>query len=377
MASLIDKLRAAQPIKKTGPAKASSDSCYLRQINYPYHDFPVETITTETLRLMMGLQDAGDISPENLLFLDTETTGLHGGAGTVAFLVGIGRFEKGQFTVRQYLMRDYDEEIFVLAPVLQALNLCEAVVTFNGASFDLPLLQSRFIMNGVHRNYQAPFNIDLLHIARRVFKLRVKPCSLTQLESEVFHQPREDDLPGSEVPERYFKYIKTREIALLDDILEHNAQDIVSMARLLYSLINLHEQPLTAKDQRDLLSLGCVYEKRGEQERAKVCFRACGDRNVKAAAQMRLANILRREGSHQEAADAYEGLRLSDGGGARVYIALAKIYEHRFNAPGRALAIARQGMVYCLECAHLSGTESLEYKDLQHRTNRLIRKTGG
>lgn len=121
MASLIDKLRAAQPIKKTGPAKASSDSCYLRQINYPYHDFPVETITTETLRLMMGLQDAGDISPENLLFLDTETTGLHGGAGTVAFLVGIGRFEKGQFTVRQYLMRDYDEEIFVLAPSYKRL----------------------------------------------------------------------------------------------------------------------------------------------------------------------------------------------------------------------------------------------------------------
>lgn len=326
---------------------------------------------------MMGLQDAVDIAPENILFLDTETTGLHGGAGTVAFLVGIGQFKDGEFAVTQYLMRDYDEEAFVLSPVMQAINACEAVVTFNGASFDMPLLQSRFIMNGMHREYEPPLNIDLLHIARRVFKLRVKPCSLTQLESEVFFEPRVDDLPGSEVPERYFKYIKTREMALLDDILEHNAQDIVSMARLIYALINLHEQPLTSKDQRDLFSLGRVFEKRAKRESAKVCFRACGEAGVKGAAQLRLANILRREGLHQDAADTYEGLRLSGTGGAKVYIALAKIYEHRFKVPERALAIARQGMVYCLESADFGGTESLEYKDLEHRSNRLIRKIGG
>lgn len=326
---------------------------------------------------MMGLQDAADIPHENLLFLDTETTGLHGGAGTVAFLVGIGQFKDGQFVVTQYLMRDYDEESFVLSPVMQALNACEAVVTFNGASFDMPLLQSRLIMNGMHRGYEPPFNIDLLHIARRVFKLRVKPCSLTQLESEIFHQPRVDDLPGSEVPERYFKYIKTREMALLDDILDHNAQDIVSMARLMYALINLHEQPLTSKDQRDLFSLGRVFEKRGKRESAKVCFRACGEAGIKGAAQLHLADILRREGNHQDAADTYEGLRLSGAGGAKVYIALAKIYEHRFKTPERALAIARQGMVYCLESADFAGAESLEYKDLQHRSNRLIRKIGG
>ena len=207
--------------------------------------------------------------------------------------------------------------------------------------------------------------------------MRVKPCSLTQLESEVFHQPRKDDLPGSEVPERYFKYIKTREMALLDDVLDHNAQDIVSMARLIYALINLHEQPLTAVDQRDLFSLGRVFEKRGKKENAKMCFRACGNQNVTAAAQMHLADILRREGSHQDAADTYEGLRLSGFGGAKVYIALSKIYEHRFKTPERALAIARQGMVYCLECADFGGAESKEYKDLLHRSSRLIRKIGG
>lgn len=377
MASLIDKLRAAQPIKNPKFVKSPSDSCYTRHIRYPSHDFPLKAISRETLMLLIALQDSAGIKPENILFLDTETTGLGGGAGTVAFLVGIGQFKDGQFVVTQHLMRDYDEEIFVLNPVLEALNACDAVVTFNGASFDMPLLQSRLVMNGLHRSYSAPINIDLLHIARRVYKLRVKPCSLTQLENDVFHQARADDLPGSAVPERYFRYIKTREMALLDDILKHNAQDVLSMARLLYALINLHEQPLTAQDQRDLFSLGRVFKKRGECERAKVCFRACGEENVKAMAQMQLADIFRREGRHGDAADVYERMRYLGVKDAKLYINLAKIYEHRFKAPERALAIARQGMLYCLECADFLGLESLEYKDLEHRSHRLIKKLGG
>ncbi len=377
MASLLDKLRSAQPIKSSKHAKPPADNCFIKHVVYPCREFPVKILDKNTLHLMMGLEDITDISPEELLFLDSETTGLHGGAGTIAFLIGIGQFKEDHFIVTQYLMRDYDEEIFVLAPVMQALKTCKAVVTFNGASFDMPLIQSRLTMKGMHRQYEAPLNIDLLHIARRVFKLRVKPCSLTQLESEIFHQPRQDDLPGCEVPQRYFKYIKTREMSLLDDILDHNAQDIVSMARLIYALINLHEQPLSSTDQRDLFSLGRVFEKRGKSESAKMCFRACGEMGVNSLAQMRLADILRREGRHQDAADTYEGLRLSGTGGAKVYIELSKIYEHRFKAPERALAIARQGMVYCLELVDFDGTESLEYKDLQHRSNRLIRKIGG
>lgn len=378
MPSLLDKLRNSQPQKRPSTPRApAADSCLICEKRYPCHDFPVKMIQAQTVHLMTGRAEAEAIEPSTLLFLDTETTGLSGGAGTVAFLVGLGRFEGNEFVVTQYLMRDYDEEPFVLGPVLDALNRCAAVVTFNGASFDMPLLQSRLTMNRMHQGYEAPDNIDLVHIARRVFKMRVKPCKLTQLESEVFHTPREDDLPGSEVPARYFAYIKTREAALLDDIIEHNAQDIVSMARLLYALINLHERPFEAADQRDLYSLGRVFEKRGQGERAKACYRECRDAGVSEVAQLRLSDLLKREGRAEEAAAGYECLRTSGRGGAKVYIALAKLYEHRFREPERALAIARQGMIYCLEAPEGGGALSREYQDLVYRSNRLLEKIGG
>lgn len=379
MSSLLDKLRAAQPIRKAAddaPARRA-DSCLIKTGDYPCHDFPAMPLAPDTLRLMAAMAAEQHLAPEDLLFLDTETTGLKGGAGTVAFLIGLGRFEGERFVVTQYLMRDYDEEPFVLAPVLEALAACKAVVTFNGASFDMPLLQTRLIMNRMHHSYEPPPNMDLLHAARRVFKLRVRQCTLSRLEEEVFGQPRADDLPGSQVPERYFEYIRTRELALLDDILDHNAQDILSMARLLYALARLHEQPLTAQDQRDLFSLGRVFERRGERERAGQCFRACSDHSVRDMAQLRLAGLLRRDGRHDEAAGLYEEVRLAGRGGAKVYIELAKIYEHRFRAPARALAIVRQGMIYCLERLETGGSDSPEYRDLAHRANRLIAKTGG
>ncbi len=377
MSSLLDKLRAAQPIRKAEAPVRRADGCLIKTQDHPCRDFPAMPLSPDTLRLMAAFAAEEHLRPEDLLFLDTETTGLKGGAGTVAFLIGLGRFEGERFVVTQFLMRDYDEEPFVLTPVLEALGRCKAVVTFNGASFDMPLLQTRLIMNRLHQGYEAPPNLDLLHIARRVYKLRVRQCTLGRLEEEVFGTPRVDDLPGSQVPERYFEYIRTRELALLDDILAHNAQDILSMARLLYALAHLHEQPLSAQDQRDLYSLGRVFERRGERERAGQCFRACDDRSVRELAQMRLANLLRRDGGHDEAAGLYEQARVAGRGGAKVYIELAKIYEHRFRAPGRALAIARQGMLYCLERLDEGGADSPEYKDLAHRVNRLIAKTGG
>ncbi len=376
MASLIDKLRRAQP-QPQRPAKPAATGCLIKTHRMPTDQFPLESLRAHTLRLLTGLECSNDLHPEDLVFVDTETTGLRGGAGTIAFLVGVGRFEDDMFVVRQYLMRDYDEEPFVLQPVLEALNSATAVVTFNGASFDLPLLDSRLVMNRMpKRNAETP-HLDLLHIARRVYKLRLSRCSLTRLESEVFGTPRADDLPGSEVPQRFFEYLQCKDEALLDDILRHNAQDIVSLARLLFALRMLHEQPLTAQDQRDLFSLGRVLERRGEREQAQRCYRACTQRDVRELAQLRLADLQRRQGSHGEAAHTYETLRRGGQGGPEVFTALAKLYEHRFRDPARALEIARQGMVYCLERLDGSGEEDKHYRDLKHRAQRLIGKLGG
>ena len=375
MASLIDKLRRAQP-QANRPAKPAATGCTVRVQHTPHAEFPLDTLSTHSLRLLTGLQLA-DLAPEDLLFLDTETTGLRGGAGTLAFLVGLGRFEGESFVVRQYLMRDYDEEPFVLQPVLEALQACGAVVTFNGASFDLPLLDSRLVMNRMPGRDTDKPHLDLLHMARRVYKLRLSRCSLSNLEAQVFGAPRTDDLPGSEVPQRYFQYLQSKDEALLEDILRHNAQDIVSLARLIYALRMLHEQPLSAQDQRDLFSLGRVMERRGEKEQAQRCYRACTQRDVRELAQLRLADMLRRQGSHGEAAHTYEALRRGGQGGPEVFIALAKLYEHRFRDPARALEITRQGMVYCLERLDGESEENRHYRDLTHRAGRLIAKLGG
>lgn len=376
VASLIDKLRRAQPIRQQA-AKTASGGCLVRTADHACGDFPAQILKKDSLRLMTGIDAPRDMAPGELLFLDTETTGLQGGAGTLAFLVGLGRFEDDRFVVRQYLMRDYDEEPYVLDAVLQALSQAGTVITFNGASFDMPLLESRLVMNRLRMPQPAPPHLDLLHVARRVYKMRLGRCNLSRLEAEVFGEPREDDLPGSEVPERYFRYLQTRELALLDDILHHNAQDILSLARLLFALQTLHERPLTAQDQRDLFSLGKVYEKRGERAHAQACYRAVDGDSLREMAQLRLASLLRRKGDPQEAADTYERLRMAGSGGARVYIELSKIYEHRFKAPDRALAIANQGMLYLSERLGASAEDHADFRDLAHRAERLIKRTGG
>ena len=375
MASLIDRLRRAQP-QGQRPAKPPAESCLIRTQQYDADAYPPLTLTPQALHLLTGLHTAGTITPQELLFLDTETTGLQGGAGTVAFLVGLGRFTARGFEVTQYLMRDYDEEPFVLGPVREAMEQASALVTFNGASFDLPLLDSRFVMNRMPPPRGERPHLDLLHIARRVHKMRLPRCSLAQLEEQIFCTPREDDLPGREVPERFFRYLQTREEALLEDVLRHNAQDIASLARLLGHLSALHLAPQAASDQRDLYSLGRVMEKRGQQEQAMACFRAVDERGIRDLARWRMYDLMRRAGDHSGAAQELEGLRAAGRGDPKVFIALAKLYEHRFRDPFRALEITRQGMLYCLE--RLSGYDenSPEYLDLAHRARRLMAKGG-
>lgn len=169
---------------------------------------------------------------ERLLFLDTETTGLSGGAGTVAFEIGAGWIEPRGMVIRQYVMRDYGQEADMLREVASLIARADTIVTFNGKSFDLPLLESRMIMNRIRVHVTDMPHLDLLHAARRVYKLRLGRCNLTALEEAVLGKTRCDDLPGAQVPERYFTYLKTGEFALLEDVLRHNFDDIQSLAEL-------------------------------------------------------------------------------------------------------------------------------------------------
>lgn len=373
MGSLGDKLRAIKPIAKSPPRPAAT-SCMTREELLPLSQLSIDNISRDTLKMMLGTDPGHGILARDILFLDTETTGLSRGVGTLAFLVGVGFLTENGFALEQYLMRDYDEEPFVLAHVLRHLSARSVLVTYNGTTFDMPLLINRLVMNRIQAPEQMPFHIDLLHVARRVYKLRLQRCSLSTLESEVFGIQRVDDLPGAQVPERYFRYLATRDETLLTDILDHNRQDILSMGRLLNELSDLHLRPLSARHHAEIYSLGRVFERRGESGRARQCYRAVNNSQFADLAAVRIAETYRKEKDPQRAAAVYEGLIAAGKGGAHAYIALAKLYEFRLKQPARALEVVRGGMLYCLETLSEDGRA---LADLKYRHARLLKKNGG
>lgn len=179
-----------------------------------------------------------------LLFLDTETTGLSGGAGTMAFLIGVGWRDGDRFIVRQYFARDYDEEPALLADLLECLRRFPALVTYNGKGFDVPLLQTRFVLRRFNVSMDRWAHFDLLYAARRLWKARCQSCSLGHLERQVLGLPeRVEDIPGEQIPYIYFDFIRGRGFHLLRPVLEHNVQDIVSLAMLTVRAARTLRQP--------------------------------------------------------------------------------------------------------------------------------------
>lgn len=368
MLSLRDKLKAygAQP---RAEAKKAPDDCFVRETTVPLSAFSLpEELQGDTLSLMQG-EAFSHCRREKICFLDTETTGLSHGAGTVAFLTGVGFFTPDGFVVRQYLMRDYDEETFLLERVAEHLTHSDLLCTFNGATFDLPLLETRFTMQRMRDRYCHKPHIDLLPVSRRVWKLRLKKCSLASLEEAVLGMRRQDDLPGALVPERYFAFLKSQDFSLLEDVLRHNAQDIISLAHILDRLMRLHDAPLlTAQAPEDLFSLGKIYEKRGRGQGARMCYRAADRGSMSLLARGRMADSFRREGDWEAAARVYETMIEDRQGGVGPLIALAKICEHRKKDLPAAIEYTRRAI---LLAADRPGSDM---PALQKRYQRLMMK---
>lgn len=374
MPSLRDKLRATQGAPKRSPAppKAAPQDCYVLKSRFQLKN---TFLADGVLPLMQGdVSLPTHVELFDFVFLDTETTGLSRGAGTVAFLVGVGEIKGNDLHVTQYLMRDYDEESFVLRHVMAHLQPGKILVTYNGRTFDIPLLASRFIMQRIRFDAEALPHVDLLHTARRVWKLRLQRCSLSALEEHIYNEPRVDDLPGAEVPQRYFDYLKSRDFSLLDDILRHNAQDIATLARLLFTLSELHMHPLSAEHVQDIYSLGRVYEKRGRNEDARICYRASDAGSMSALSRARLADNFRRCRDTEAAAAIYQKMISARQGGAAPYIALSKLQEHKLRDIPAALEAARRGLLL-LSDRTLDARSELEFNDLTHRYARLLEKS--
>lgn len=340
---MIPDLRArlkAVAQKESRPAEAAVHTAAQERI-------PLSTmrnlldVTAEQVRRMGHPGDGWDI--RRVLFIDTETTGLRG-AGTVAFLVGLGWVEGDSFIIRQLLMRDYPQEPSMLEELSAYLNRFSTLVSFNGKSFDLPLLRDRFVMARMRDRWREREHLDLLHVARRTWRLRLGACNLGALEIAELGVRRSGDLPGAEVPERYFQYLKTGDMALLDDVLRHNRQDIHSLALLLMRLAEVYDAPYAQESMLDVLSAGRALERFGEGALARRCFQVASVSALSRQARLHLARSYRREHSYEEAAQAYHGMIARGEADAQAYTALAILLERHLRRPGEALAVTEQAL---------------------------------
>ena len=249
--------------------------------------------------------------PTRLVFLDTETTGLAGGTGTCAFLIGIGNVEGMKFVVRQFFLRDYPEEKAMLEALAETLEACEGIVTFNGKTFDVPLLETRYALARMKSPLDRLVHFDALHPARRLWKLRLESCKLTDLEDAILGINREGDVPGSEIPAIYFDYLRSGDARGLQPVFYHNALDVVSLAALTVELARaLGEGRAEALGSPlDLFSLSRILGTAGSKDKSiSTCRQALAGGlplPVESLALKHLAAEFKRKRQHESAIELW------------------------------------------------------------------------
>jgi uncharacterized protein YprB with RNaseH-like and TPR domain len=280
--------------------------------------------------------------PSGALFVDTETTGLAGGTGTIAFLVGLAWWDGPTLVLEQILVRALGEEAPMLELLRERVARASMLVTFNGKSFDLPLLRTRFVMAGMKPPEEPP-HLDLLHVARRVHKDRSRrgpwACKLTAIERDVLGFERIDDVASGDVSACYLHFLRTGEARALLGVIEHNAWDVVAMA----ALQGLYGEPMAAQSRlvaEDLAGVARTLRRAGALDRAMEAAEVAverGDAQNGGDTPLRVrAEVAKARGDRIRALADFEALaaRVDD---ASVRLELAKVYEHWMGAPARAL----------------------------------------
>lgn len=322
-------------------------------------------------------------APDDLrrpLFLDTETTGLSGGTGTVAFLIGLAWREGAGLMLVQYFLTDFDRENALLWAVGQYVQHAGVLVSYNGRTFDWPLLQTRLVMRRVDPAWPSPPHLDLLTLARRIFKPRLPDCALQTIEQAVLDLHREEDLPGTLIPGRYFAWLRDGGDNVLEPVFLHNRQDVLSMALLLARL----ETVLGGCDDLDPLdrfgrarffeARGLVADATREYRRLWLDrHRELGTFALRGAIGLRLARLLRRQGLWPEARLVLEECWRTQSYPYPAAIELAKLLEHQ----ARDFDAARRLAGDALRLLSMAVVPNPQWKtDLERRLSRLDRRVG-
>ncbi len=332
-------------------------------------------------RLSPGGTDLG-FDPVHAVFLDTETTGLATTSGTLAFLIGTGFFSGSTFVVRQYFVPDFADEEACLRALREDLGRFDAVVTFNGRSFDLPLLEARYITSRLRPPLAGATHLDLLPACRRLFRQRIGGCRLAELENAVLGFYREDDIPGELIPQMYFDYLRSGDAAPLAGVFEHNRHDILAMAALLAEVQAVVQGCRRGEGHPiDLFSLACADEREGRLEDSRALYERALALELPPAqdlvARKRLSLLYKRMGLHDHAADLWRQMcDQSTCLSLFPFIELAKDLEHRHRDPAAARQVVLAALSRSRALDQVFSPNTVTSADLEKRLRRLERKAG-
>lgn len=321
------------------------------------------------------------LEPGAFVFLDTETTGLVGGTGTYAFLIGVGRCDGQHFRLAQFFMRDPIEEPALLAALTESLRPCGALVTFNGKTFDVPLLNARCITNGEASPLSSVAHLDLLPLARRVWRDRLPSRALGYIEAHILGAARtHEDVAGWLIPALYFDYLRSGDARPLKSVFYHNAMDVLAMAALFSHVAQLIDDPLNSGVEHglDMVAVGKLFEDLGHLEAAAKLYERGLERGlperIHCETVRRLSFVQRRRGNLSAAVERWREAASS----RQVYahVELAKFYEHKLRDYSEAERWTRAalGLVSAPDFPlHARGPWLV---DLEHRLARLRKKSG-
>ena len=301
-------------------------------LNFVHGDITLDEMLNAPLPAIGGLS----VEPEALLFLDTETTGLAGGTGTLPFLLGLARIEGNTLRLRQFFLTGFKGEAAMLDAVRSFCHQASQIVSFNGKAFDVPLLATRYRLARRQDPFFRLHHLDLLHPTRTAFARTWPDCRLQTAEQRLLGFYRKDDLPGALVPQVWFDFVRRGDFARVPAIVQHNRWDLISLIALAARLAALFQHPDHA--EADVLAIARAFRRRGEEDTAHAHLaRRHGALTVSGL--MELAQSHRRRGEWEKAVAIWQ--KLAAGGCLPAVEALAKYHEHISRNLAEAMRLAR------------------------------------
>lgn len=407
MSLLREKLnRMKKPVAESSPKRPEPDlnegwesigaklevgewgSFILRKKEYPSHHFHGNYPLSELYRACDHLgpmlnQPSPD--PERILFFDTETTGLGIGAGNVPFMLGLGYYRANKFIVEQLLIRNPAEEVAMLAYFNRLLQQFDSLASYNGRTFDWPIIKSRFILNRLELNNDGVHQVDFLYPSRSLWRNTLPSCRLGKVEESRLGHVRTDDVPGSLAPTLYFQYLDEQDPAILQGVFLHNEQDILSLAGLAIHFARALEGDLdlSGMGAEELFRLGVWLEKHDKPDLAALAFERIPhlDPTDGADFRMELALLYKKKGRYKEAVELWKSLtgaalpnRALSAGCIEACVELSKYYEHKQKDFDTALHYAEEALTIAWGKASLLRSSSKQralLDGLRKRVDRL------